>query len=130
MPISSLPLSALEQSFQSQDPEMRKRIQQQLVLLLHAHKCQQREKNDPQNKMICTLPYCSTMKGVLEHMIDCTAGRQCTYPHCATSRHIITHWKNCNREVSGETVPEDNCPICEPIISFSVNLGAGGGAAD
>jgi hypothetical protein len=78
------------------DPEKRKLIQQQLVLLLHADASRQP----------CQRLHCKTIKGILNHMTSCTDLKCTTVPHCASSRSIISHWKNCSRP---------DCPVCLPL---------------
>eukprot|EP00041_Stephanoeca_diplocostata_P038119 m.1478164 g.1478164 ORF g.1478164 m.1478164 type:complete len:2116 (+) comp25164_c0_seq4:202-6549(+) len=83
----------------SGDSDNRRRaIQQQLLLLIHAHKCHESAQ--------CSIQHCGTMKRVLQHMSTCKEGRTCQYAHCGSSRQIIAHYSHCKNPT---------CPICAPL---------------
>ncbi|XP_011632299.1 histone acetyltransferase p300-like isoform X2 [Pogonomyrmex barbatus] len=87
------------------DSEKCRFIQEYLVFLLHADKCQRRE-NQANEMERCTLSRCKTMKKVLKHTTNCTRGKNGFVSSCSMSKSIINHWKYCNRS---------DCPICMPI---------------
>ncbi|CAF3278892.1 unnamed protein product [Rotaria socialis] len=83
--------------------DQRRQIIHHLALLLHAHKCLQRERQTPINGDVhditlqhpCTVPNCAAMRTVLQHMTKCSDFKNCSFTNCVQSRHIILHWKNC-----------------------------------
>jgi E1A/CREB-binding protein len=69
-----------------QQIDQRRQIIQQLALLLHAHKCLQRERqvatngdnHETTSQNNCTIQHCSTMRTVLQHMTKCADFKNCT----------------------------------------------------
>lgn len=92
----------------TKESEEVKLIQQQLVLLIHAYRCQMRQREcfkRGEGFQPCQIPNCRTMKNVLFHMVTCHS-HACLTPHCSSSKKTISHWKNCKLV---------DCPVCVPL---------------
>ena len=88
------------------ESEKMKNLRQHLLILLHAHKCQSKLRSGLLDE--CKVPFCATMRGVLEHMKSCRVSGQwqCPVPHCTTSYKILGHWKSCKKQ---------SCHVCTPF---------------
>lgn len=89
----------------------------QMVLLLHAYQCSQRDKLIAQFTAAgkglpdflispCQVQQCTVMKCILNHVLTCHRGEGCEVQHCTSSRKLIRHWRSCI---------QSDCPICSPI---------------
>lgn len=100
-----------EQLPDNRDPDMRKLIQRQLMLVFHTDQCQKRTYGNPSDNLIqdvnkCNPIHCKTMKELLNHFTNCKMDKDCTMPHCSSSRQMVIHWKNCS---------QSNCSVCLPV---------------
>ncbi|KAK3925433.1 CREB-binding protein [Frankliniella fusca] len=89
-------------------PQKKKLIQQHLILLLHAYKCDRAAAT----KLPCPVPFCSVMKKVQAHMRECTDGYNCSAPFCSSSRRIMCHWKLCKTP---------DCVVCSRLKCIAMN---------
>ncbi|XP_034244858.1 uncharacterized protein LOC117647269 isoform X2 [Thrips palmi] len=89
-------------------PQKKKLIQQHLILLLHAYKCERAVVT----KLPCPVPFCSVMKKVQAHMRMCTDGYTCVAPFCSSSRRIMCHWKHCKTP---------DCVVCSRLKCIAMH---------
>ena len=96
-------------------PNNRKLVQQQLSMLMHAHKCDGRARKPnsliPEEKS-CSVPNCTSTKELLKHLPGCQAETDCLIPKCFMSKQIIK-WalSETSPEVLRETRSELNRQI-------------------
>ncbi|XP_069840485.1 uncharacterized protein [Dendropsophus ebraccatus] len=70
---------------------------EQLVILLHHHKCDKCEETESITKY-SVIPLCPSMDATLSHMKHCRAGMSCQIPDCPSAREIMSHWRACRKE--------------------------------
>ncbi|XP_078662298.1 uncharacterized protein LOC144906159 isoform X2 [Branchiostoma floridae x Branchiostoma belcheri] len=83
-------------------------IQQRLILLLHAQRCQTSDQLSKKSgeAPVCQLATCRAMRDTLDHIATCQAGVNCSVAHCTSSQQILAHWRNCSNLY---------CPVCLPL---------------
>ncbi|XP_058805787.1 uncharacterized protein LOC131672527 isoform X2 [Phymastichus coffea] len=77
--------------------------------LAHAYKCQERENQENDVMLLCSLPNCRETKDLLNHITTCHVVGNC----CGSTKEIIDHWNRCNLA---------DCPICLPVRQAERNL--------
>ena len=73
--------------------------QKRLCLLLHALKC------DAFGGYCKFTPYCSVMKEMLPHIIECK-NKDCDVVHCVSTRYVWNHYKKCK---------DNSCEVCTNV---------------